>query len=134
MTREIKFRAWTPPEKPYRDVESASVGHNGKMIYEGFSVSCKGTPHNSIGYTPLRLMQYTGLKDKNGKEIYEGDIVEWKYINAWQRNEIKWVQGGFVSIMTAFKDELNEMQSLSLISKLDCENIGNIYENPELLK
>lgn len=82
----------------------------------------------------IAVMQYTGLNDKNGKEIYEGDIVEWKYLQTWHKNEVMWVGGGFVVTTSGFKDDLNEPQDLSLVSILNCEIIGNIYENPELLK
>lgn len=80
------------------------------------------------------ISQFTGLLDKNGKEIFEGDIVEWKYLLTWHKNEVRWVGGGFVVTTSGFKDDLNEPQDLSLVSILNCEIIGNIYSNPELLK
>ena len=66
------------------------------------------------------LMQYTWLKDKNWKEIYEGDIVE-KTLEDWIPNlteEIIWKNWGFYPLT---------------LYALECEIIWNIYENPELL-
>lgn len=71
------------------------------------------------------IEQYTGLKDKNGKEIYEGDIVEKNGINYW----IKWEDGCFV----IWRGEKNI--SFVIGSHVSwCEVIGNIHENPELLE
>lgn len=78
------------------------------------------------------LVQYTGLKDKNGKEIYEGDIVKGHW---WKRGESHRHVGRVAYVSCAFKvrgvkqyigwdDELN----------MTYETIGNIYENPELLE
>jgi len=71
-------------------------------------------------------MQYTGLKDKNGKEIYEGDIVKIE---------------GFINHVVGFEDGAFRWMNVGpylpiaeRISERECEVIGNIYENPELLK
>jgi len=111
---EIKFRAWDKLNK-----EMTLFG-----LFE--------RPTATWG-KHCEIMQFTGLLDKNGKEIYEGDIVEWKYLKTWHKNEVRWVGGGFVVTTSGFKDDLNEPQDLSLVSILSCEIIGNIYENPDLL-
>lgn len=64
MTREIKFRAW--------DGERMRP-----VTLWGFSEEFVMTPRGSSGIEDYKIMQYTGLNDKNGKEIYEGDIVKW---------------------------------------------------------
>lgn len=84
----------------------------------------------------LVIMQSTGLKDKNGKEIFEGDIVQFEdcseashflYINT---GIIEWCQGGF---HVTNRDSVL-MEDLLDGDSLDVTIIGNIYENPELLE
>ena len=84
----------------------------------------------------IELMQSTGLKDKNGKEIFEGDIVQFEdcyevpdflYINT---GIIEWCQGGF---HVTNRDSVL-MEDLLDGDSLDVTIIGNIYENPELLE
>ena len=80
----------------------------------------------------LNLMQSTGLKDKNGKEIFEGDVVDYKGREA----VIKW-HGSYASFIYRFVDGLQERVSKWDPLFLACyhfEVIGNIYENPELLE
>ena len=80
----------------------------------------------------IKLMQSTGLKDKNGKEIFEGDIVDYKGREAI----IKW-HGSYASFIYRFVDELNKRSAEwypLYLAYLKCEVIGNIYENPELLE
>lgn len=69
--------------------------------------------------------QYTGLKDRNGKEIYEGDIV---YIQRWNREYEVIFEGGM------FKVKGNTKFSLATTKgEISCEVIGNVYDNPELV-
>lgn len=79
----------------------------------------------------LHLMQSTGLKDKNGKEIFEGDILDYKGRKAL----VRW-HGSYASFIYRFVDEPHkrntEWKPLYL-AYMKCEIIGNIYENPELL-
>ena len=102
--REIKFRAWDKIQK--------------KMIPEWFSI------HKN--HEPLEFMQFTGLKDKNGKEIYEGDVVKGDYRVIWKQ---KFASFGLVHPSWLFVHYFGEAADPE-----ECEVIGNIYESPELLK
>ena len=113
--RELKFRFWSPKTKCiYADTGLSSLGVNNAI-----------EKANEVGYI---FMQYTGLKDKNGKEIYEGDIVV--PVEMHDENIDFWSNGK--GIPRAIKIGLwgnNCPYDLS-----NWEVIGNIYENPELLK
>ena len=91
------------------------------------------------------LLQYTGLKDKNGKEIYEGDLLNTKTTfennlcdSRYQENTIVKVsfdKGQFINEFTKnnLYDEIRIISSYIFDLWTDYEVIGNIYENPELL-
>ena len=93
----------------------------------------------------LIIMQFTGLKDKNGKEIYEGDILGiwddrtikkiWKIIVRF--GEVDFHRDAYTNCIGFFGTELNSSMPQGLkhcLSYKRCEIIGNIYSNPELLK
>ena len=88
--------------------------------------------HISVYPDEIELMQSTGLKDKNGKEIFEGDVVDYK----GRKAIIKW-NGSYASFIYRFVDELNKRSAEwypLYLAYLKCEVIGNIYENQELLE
>ena len=90
------------------------------------------SPPDYIFVDYLVIMQSTGLKDKNGKEIFEGDIVDYKGREA----VVKW-HGSYASFIYRFVDGLQERGSKWDPLFLACyhfEILGNIYENPELLE
>ena len=121
-----KFRAWL---KQYEKMDN-DIGEmyfeNGEFKYIGDDVHYKRLPEHVI------LMQSTGLLDKNGKEIFERDIVDYK----GRKAVIKW-HGSYASFIYRFIDETQkrkpEWKPLYL-AYMKCEIIGNIYENPELLE
>lgn len=126
MNRPIKFRAWDKHDKRFIRQAEYAVALNGDVIN-----------FDSSGYDfieSIELMQYTGLKDKNGVEIYEGDIVEYKAYNTWHKDAVRFTDGKFHGNLSGFKEDLQSNYDLGLIVTLGCEVIGNIYENPDLLE
>lgn len=104
--RELKFRAWIKNQMIYCYNELSIFFYN-----------------NSDGIT----MQFTGLRDKNGKEIYEGDIVE----NYAFRDVVIFEKGIFTT-KGSTRNKFDIKQPLAV--HLNIKIIGNIYKNPELLE
>jgi uncharacterized phage protein (TIGR01671 family) len=140
--RKIKFRAWDKKTKKIRSVVSIAF-HNKRRVFD-YEDSNLPKVVNLWGYDIIEqkdiclhregneyvLMQYTGLKDKNGKEIYEGDIVKW----AKETNHTsKCTMLGPKPIIWSSEFCGFELNGFGLIYK-KYEIIGNIYENPDPLK
>jgi len=122
--REIKFRAWSLERKCYVDVWEITFddeGLPGVLSFEYNGLLYKEPAHNFI------LEQYTGLKDKNDKEICEGDIMD----DGYHICKIRWSEH-----FTAF-EAINEndgyMSNIWFVAKYG-EVIGNIHENKNLLE
>lgn len=106
--------------------DEVMVGDGNIWIIDEDSVAGEWIVNND-----LELMQSTGLKDKNGKEIFEGDIVDYK----GRKAVVKW-HGSYASFIYRFVDELKERVSEwhpLFLAYYHFEIIGNIYENKELL-
>jgi uncharacterized phage protein (TIGR01671 family) len=120
MSRTIKFRAWDNELKEMLEVVDLHMRTEGMSAY----VLIDGV---SVFRSDLKIMQFTGLTDKNGKEIYEGDVVR-IVRNAWNPEEDK---VGSVEIRPAHVFIAG--MTLTEIGGSPLEVIGNLYENPELL-
>ena len=86
-----------------------------------------------LDFNQVELLQFTGLKDKNGKKIYEGDIVSDQYANIYTpifRNGIYMAYNVEYLHLT----EQEPSTQFNVVWKNGCEIIGNIYDNPELLE
>jgi uncharacterized phage protein (TIGR01671 family) len=120
--RETKFRVWDILNKEWFDETVCVLGQDGKLIFwDMYNKSFE--PLEEKTYIPIF---YTGLKDKNGKEIYEGDV--------FNLGDIR------INYEVSFKDDYYGGRQIGNKSRVGLshwiekiEIIGNIYENPELL-
>jgi|GEM_PF-2648829 len=122
---EIKARAWDYVSK--RMVYGVAISEDGKAILPGYKYSIFSPP--IIRMSPPML--YTGLKDKDGVDIYEEDILKCKMFDGrfenyevlWEKNEVCW-------------EAWNIDRSNWIVPRVwgEQEVVGNIYENQELLR
>lgn len=147
MSREIKFRIYDTDEKQMfyqEDIDYIDI--NNEIAY----INQDGGGYDYLidfVYGDGKLMQYTGLKDKNGKEIYEGDILRCKCLKKckldscaekviqYKNSIIEWWESG-CNLGYRLRDSKGKTMMIkpTHLRTMEVEVIGNIYENPELLE
>ena len=135
MSREIKFRGKSIMNNTCGDwLYSSGIkyGDDVELMY------CDEDTSEEWNYIDKETVgQYTGLHDKNGKEIYEGDIIhindeflnEFNYLIEWNEEYLRYY------LYSVDKEKLNKLGGIleAHLNSLEVEVIGNIYDNPELL-
>ena len=128
MNREIEFRAWLKDEKKMVEVKEIIFVPEKQIAYDAEYRNGKSLPFHYLNYklfNDIELIEYTGLKDKNGVKIFEGDIIRIyggeKMFGYYEFDRVKVIK---------------ELEDLVMLSNLnyEVEVIGNIYENPESLE
>jgi uncharacterized phage protein (TIGR01671 family) len=117
MNRQIKFRVWSKNQNIFLPAEDIAIRNNGAVLIYDW--------HNDFGkswgpnYDEHIIQQFTGLTDKNGKEICEGDIVKTNCL----KGEVVFRSGSWL-----FNGHplINYEESLVIV--------GNVFENPELIQ
>ena len=127
--KEIKFRAWLKEERKMVNVETLFIGIN-RLCFG----NSKTEDLFFRDFEEVELMQYTGLKDKNGKEIYEGDIVLIKLdeTSTWYKTVVGFKKGAFIANLIDKEDYVYIFHHG--FTGDDFEIIGNVYENKNLLE
>lgn len=114
----LKYRAWDNWRKRMSVVDRIYIDTEGVRLYDDFGEYWRD-------FRDVKLMQSTGLKDKNGKEIFEGDIVKCSgLLGTIESFKAMWICS-FV--------KYNNYQKVGFFAQ-EIEVVGNVYENPELLE
>lgn len=131
--RDIKFRAWNKNEKRMEDINFIRWVKYGYMsvnsiYYKNGKRIDNGSAYDAKEPSTIEVMQYINRKDKNGTEIYEGDILKSpdnELIEITYNSDT----GGFLMEYI----ESNDFYNLEEFTEAECEIIGNIYKNPKLI-
>jgi len=126
--REIKFRAW--------DTAHKSWYFYGEELNSLAPEIMELNKETQFSWKDIVLQQFTGLKDKNGKEIYEGDILRQLYMGNWIIAPMIWNEAKAQFGMDAVVEDDGIPSHIEIVIPKEQapEIIGNIYENPDLLK
>lgn len=145
MNKVIKYRAYIKndykKELIGKILDVSSIHLKTKKVIIGYSLNKNNYGNKSFSFDDIELMQYTGLHDENGKEIYEGDIIEFSYdmfVGNFDTFIAKGVvvfdEGAFyVELLENERTTKDEAYLLYSINLDTIEVIGNKFENPELL-
>lgn len=127
--REIKFRAWDKTESEWIDIKYLRFEFNDFWyLQEQDEYENEIDPPYFSGDEDFELMQYTGLKDKNGVDIYEGDVVEY----AGKRYLVEWED--YMFNLKGFYEPYLDIPYSAFSEELEFEVVGNAYEHPHLLE
>jgi uncharacterized phage protein (TIGR01671 family) len=129
MSREIKFRFWNKIARRFQPASKYAIDGEGKLVAYDYEMMAYDDPV-TFSNTCIVAQQYTGLKDKNGIEIYEGDIV--KATSDQYKNEN--FVGKVIFDEGCFLTWINKNDIRGIWGEDDIEVIGNIFETPELLE
>ncbi|MDH5161488.1 YopX family protein [Heyndrickxia oleronia] len=135
--REIKFRVW---DRDFEKMRICGDDQHDSMIFV-WNQACYFNQQNGCGSSPdgkgtYHLMQYTGLKDKNGKEIYEEDILKARKSISDETEvyfRVKYTGAAFALVHPEYHNTIY-MEVMPWYVRETAEIIGNIYENPFLLE
>jgi len=158
MMHAIKFRVWDVHKKEMRLVSSVNFGDEGLALTISVEPDKKkGELYRNLVHTESgMLMHYTGLKDRAGKEIYEGDIVRTRRVGyrnnvvSWEKIEVgpviwgSYFDGEYLSDLQCWMIDLpiyggspissHVYEARDSHGEMWVEVIGNLYQNPELMK
>lgn len=130
VVREIKFRAWDGENK--KMCHKVCVGYAGWHGEYWDDVTIVAA-FNDENHKDNALMQFTGLKDKNGKEIWEGDILSIDGGGDIERLKVLWSDKDAAWFVEWPDGKAYELRAYVGMTFCEVEVLGNIYENPELL-
>ena len=148
MQRTIKFRAWDKEYEKMTYFDEEDYEYKPPLVFrldQVFKKDDNYDDYEDFEYNDItdkvEIMQYTGLHDENGKEIYEGDIIEFSYdmfVGNFDtfvaKGKVVFEEGAFY--VEAFENERTTEGEAYLLYSINLDTIeviGNIYENKELL-